>query len=451
MELVNLLSEALAETEFRADRGTVFSAEQLRCALTETYWGAPDRKKAMSARPEPQDAVIERLAEDLRQRLNPYVHAPTDSVGHSFRIASDAGGIVRARPDRVVEVQSKSDLSRFARGLIRAAAVIGPQSAVQALDQWAHVEPLRCKICLVLDGAHAAERLELDQGLRVYPLATSSEGFPLSMPDLDWNAVGNILGHTVLEIDAHTFPVFFQPPEGDSEFPPLETLTVLGNTKVDTFLIALSLLCNRRVDVAWSWTDYGDVAAFTTVAQTGLGPESGSTRMLGLISSGLETNITELTRFNPPPPNIFANRLWRAWELVEELQQRMDTSTRFRIAVTRWAKSASRTNSAEDRVIDLRIALESLYLDSDFGELGFRLATTGARHLGTILEERRKIRRTLSDFYGLASRVIHGTEINSVKNTDTELIRRARHVCRDGILKIVEEKHQPIWADLLLE
>ena len=63
-----------------------------------------------------------------------------------------------------------------------------------------------------------------------------------------------MLGHTVLEIDAHTSPVFFQPPGDEGQYPPLKTLTVLQGATVDTLLTALSLVSNRRVAVAYSGT-----------------------------------------------------------------------------------------------------------------------------------------------------------------------------------------------------
>ena len=160
-------------------------------------------------------------------------------------------------------------------------------------------------------------------------------------------------------------------------------------------------------------------------------------------------NITKLTDFDPPSSNLDDNGLRRAWALVDELQRRLDSDPRFRIAVRRWEQSAGDA-SREDRSIDLRIALESLYLDSDTGELGFRLATTCARHLGTSLEERRDISTTLRRFYGLASRVVHGTELGQTGKTDVKLLRNAGRLCCDGILKIVEAKDQPVWSDLLL-
>ena len=451
MELVQLLDQALAQTTFRTEDRAVLSVEDLRQALSVSYWGAPDRQRAMAARPEVPEDVADCLTVGLHQLLDEYLDTSSGRVGHSFRIAGDFGGTITVTSDRAVEIQSTSESRRLARALLRAAAVIGPESAARLLDLCAHGEPLQFKICLVLAGIYVAELLELPEGLRVYPLPISSEGMPLSMPDADWNRVSYLLGHTVLEIDAHTSPVFFQPPEDESPYPPLETLTVLPSATVPTFLTALSLVCNRRVTVASSWNDYGDAAAFANGSPTGLaGPGPETLPMLGRGSTfHVDSNITELTEFRPRSPNLDSDGLCRAWALVDELQRRLDSDPRFRIAVTRWEQSAGNA-LPEDRTIDLRIALESLYLDSNNAELGFRLATTCARHLGTNLEERRDISTALTRFYGLASRVIHGTEIDQTRNTDVELLRRARRLCCDGILKILEAKHQPKWSDLLL-
>ena len=456
MELVQLVVQALAQTSFRTEDRAIISAEEMCQTLSQSYWGAPDRELALSARPEVSDDVVDCLAAGLHQRLDAYVDASSGRIGHSFRVAGDEGGLIRATPDHAVEIQSRSHSRGLARALIRAAAVVGPEAAAGLLDGWARGEPLRFKICLVLAGLYVDQPLELAAGLRVYSLPTSSEGLPLSMPATPrphWQRVSNMLGHTVLEIDAHTCPVFFQPPREEGQYPPLETLTILQDVKVDTFLTALSLVCNRRVEVAWSWNDCGDAAAFATEHPTGLaGPGPMTLRWLGKGSTHDPTaNITEITDFNPPSPNLDANLLSRTWAFGEELQRRIDTDPRFRIAVRRWEQSTTPGASPEDRAVDLRIALESLYLNSDAGELGFRLAITGARHLGTSLEKRREIRRTLGDFYGLASRIIHGTELNQVRNSDTESVKRASRVCRDGILRIVEEKHQPNWSDLVLE
>ena len=452
MELVQLVDQALAQTTFRTENQAILSVEDLRQALCESYWGAPARKLALTARPEVPEDLVGRLTAGLQQRLDAYVDASSGRVGHSFRVAGNDGGSVGGTADYAVEIQSRSHLRGLARALLRAAAVVGSISAARLVDGWAHGEPLQFKICLVLTGLYVAQPLELAAGLRVYPLPISSEGLPLSMPDADENRVRNMLGRSVLEIDAQTGPVFFQPPGDDGSYQVLETRTVLQSVTLLSFLTALSLESNQRVAVVWSWVDYGDAAAFAAENPSPWGgPGAMRLQMLGRGSShAMTTNITQLFEFDPPSPNLDINCLSRAWELVEELQRRMDSDSRFSIAVRRWGQSATDAVPLEDRFVDLRIALESLYLDSDSGESTFRLSLTGARHLGTSLEERRDIRRTLSQFYGLASRVIHGTELGQARNKDDELLRSAGKLCRDGILKIVETKDQPDWSDLLL-
>ena len=76
-------------------------------------------------------------------------------------------------------------------------------------------------------------------------------------------------------------------------------------------------------------------------------------------------------------------------------------TSHLRIAADRWRRSKRSDGYARlvDQYIDLRLALESLYL-KDFvnehsQEMRFRLALFGAWHLGGSLDERRSIRKTL--------------------------------------------------------
>ena len=388
----------------------------------------------------------------LRGRLTPYVDLATDRLGHSFRISGEGRTSSTVTPEKVFAHQSISSLSGVARGLVRAAAFIGPAAAADLFDGWVRGEPLRFKICLVLGGAYVADDLELGASLRLYPLPTSSEELPPNMPDIDHSRVGALLGHPLLEIDASIHPVFFPPPTADEPFPELESVTILGPASIDLFLMALSLVCGQKVGIAWAWNDFGTARLFDTNRATSLmGSGAVLTRRLGLahVYSPV-TNSTTIYGFDAPSPDLFASRLWRAWELLPYLQDRYSQDPRFQIAVTRWHQSSSASTPLVDRVVDLRIALESLFLDSNSGELGFRLATTAARYLGTGLVERRAIRKTVSDFYGLASRVIHGTDLNFAQGSDADLVSRAGRLCRDGILKVLEERCQPVWSDLLL-
>lgn len=451
-ELAALLDEALRATTFRTAGGKGYSAEEFRDELSPPLKRVPETWEVLSANPVVSDSWVGSVADHLRDRLSEYIDVSTDRIGHSFAVDSATSRRFTVTPDYAVEIQASSSLAGLVRGLIRAAAVLGPDRAAQLLGLWADGKPRHYRILVVLAGVHVAEDIELNQGLRVYRLPISSDSLPISLPKMmRLDSVARILGHTVLEVKASTSPALFAPPQSNDEYTcvHLHTSTALGGVSLNTFFLALSLVCNRQVGLAWSWNDFGDAGAFDTGERSSLVGPGMSTELLGKGQTHhLSTKITELRSYEPPAPNLCEKGLRRAWDLRGELQRRIDADQRFRTAVTRWAKAASPGVLDPDRVIDLRIALESLYISSSEGELGFRLSITGARHLETSLVERRAIRKTLIDFYRVASQVIHGAPLKKGKHVS--LIDRATKLCRDGILKIVEERNQPDWTDFLL-
>ena len=449
-ELSELLAQVLPDATFRTSRGNEYSPDGLRDALALNDKRVPDTWDVMSARAEVDDDRVSRLTDHLRHRLRKFIDSDTDRIGHSFRVAGDSVSVVRTPPDQTEVIWSSSTLPDFARGLVRAAAVLGPDRASRLVDLWADGEPHHYKLWVVLADLYVDQDIELDQGLRIRRLPVSSGQLPVSMPDMDWNRVGRILGHAALVLDASTQPAIFAPSHGGGERSDLQSLTALGEVRFDTFLLALSLVCNQQIEMAWRWNDYGEAGCFSTGQRSSLG---GPGRALNQLSAGMNfepsSGVTKLTSHKAPPANLYKEGLQRAWAMGEELQQRMDSEERFRIAVTRWAKAASPGVWSPDRVIDLRIALEALYLDSEHGELRFRLSMTGARHLADSLDCRKAVQKTLSKFYDLASRVIHGTATE--KKGDLALVDKASRLCRDGILKIVEQRNRPKWIDVLLE
>ena len=104
-----------------------------------------------------------------------------------------------------------------------------------------------------------------------------------------------------------------------------------------------------------------------------------------------------------------------------------------------------------DKFIELRIALEALYLQGKGtrGEMGFRLANYGAWHLGADFAERRKYRTLLSRVYREASGAVHTAEVADTE-ANRELLSEAQDLCRMGILKRLDEGKAPDWDELIL-
>ena len=125
----------------------------------------------------------------------------------------------------------------------------------------------------------------------------------------------------------------------------------------------------------------------------------------------------------------------------------------IRTAISRWRKSKDRRQSLGDCFIDLRIALESLYL-RDFlneysQEMRFRLSLFGAWHLGSNLGDRKRIRKRLREAYDVASGSVH-SGVLAYTPENRALLSDAQGLCRRGILRILREGPPHDWGELIL-
>ena len=447
-KLVALLDQMLRGTAFQTSERTIYSVEEFREEFDRASGSTSRTLELLSGSFTVSNVTP--LVEHLRCVLSEFIDADTGRIGHSFHVVGDVSRRTTLTSQLGEKMNRYSSMSDFAKGLIHAAAVLGSNRVAELIELWAGGKPREYKILVVLTGVHIDDSIELAQGPRMCRLPTSSDLLPVSIPDTNMrsDALANMLGLTLLEIDAATHPAFFMPlNRGDVETP-MHTQTVLGECSPDTFFLALSLLCGQRVGLGWAWSDYGEAGFFTRGMRSGL---LGSGQVSSIRTGGwsvTSTGVVELASFAPPASNLDEQGLRRAWELRNELQSRLDSDQRFQLAVTRWAKAATPGVINPDRVIDLRIALEALYLDSTEGELGFRLSLTGARHLRTDLDDRKAVRKSLADFYRLASGVIHGSHIG--RSADVTMVDTATDLCREGILKLVEQRHKPNWTDILL-
>ncbi|MDE2988917.1 MAG: hypothetical protein OXT70_12820 [Chloroflexota bacterium] len=453
-QLARMLDQALEETTFRIDGGAPCSVEEFRDALERAQRSAARTRTIRSARFSVADASP--LTAFLGNRLSQFVEPGTGWIRHSFKVDGDSSGGVTLTNQLVEAIDNRSGLDGFATGLTHAAAVLGSVRAAELIEAWAEVHPWEYKILVILSDVHVDECIELAQGLRMYTLPTSSDAVPASLPRglMRDDSMANLLGHTLLEIDAATSPALSVPSLRGDARSTFNTSTALAECLPEGFFRALSLVCGRRVGMAWSWVDYGEAGAFTRRMPSFLaGTGEGLSKLSSSWSMAQSSGVIELGNHVRPAANLSEAGLHRAWALRNELQRRYDTDQRFQIAVSRWIEAASPGVLSPDRLIDLRVALEALYLDSGTGESRFRLALTGARHLRNGMEDRREVYKSLAEFYGLASRVVHGEPLptGEKKRASTlALADQVTNLCRDGILKIVEQRKQPKWIDVLL-
>ena len=465
-ELTTLLDRIVEDTIFDAGRArtldtsrvTTFdgnpenglSPTELRDALERSSWHSEERVRAESARPVSSDRLLAKLIEKLRQLLTDYILTGTDRVRHTFPMFGCSAKHVKARNDGFTQYEYESTVPQFAVALIRCAAIVGSDRAVSMLSGWIDGEPFQYRRSALLVGVTTQQRLDLGNGIRVTPLAISSDALPTSLPKGSSIRPLDYLGRAVLSVDSTACPAIFRAGDRRSTGDDVTILSALGNAPLETLYEALSLTCNRYVHFKWSWDEYEEVSAFAGKGH-GDGRSMGSARnelSAGWSRSG-STGVVTLTDGGLQLPCLSQEVLKKAWNIHSTLDSRKRSDSMFRTAVSRWIRSTRPDLEITDHFIDLRIALEALYLDQKAGELTFRLAIRGAWHLGNDWSERSEIQNALKKFYGVASKIVHGNDLNESKG-DHEWLEKAREICRCGILKTIEQKEQPCWDELIL-
>lgn len=147
-----------------------------------------------------------------------------------------------------------------------------------------------------------------------------------------------------------------------------------------------------------------------------------------------------------------------AIRLYEVLKEKQGLGEKLQIPIDRWIRSKVPGRHV-DKIIDLGIALEALYLSdiSEPTELSFRLRLHAAWHLRENEEDRKQLMKEFRGIYDWRSSAVHKGKIpNKTKNTSyTEeevaaFIQRSQDLCRESILKILEDGEFPMWNRLIL-
>ena len=153
-------------------------------------------------------------------------------------------------------------------------------------------------------------------------------------------------------------------------------------------------------------------------------------------------------------PRLMRGRLIGAKDapLVRNIQEglcQQGVFEKLRVPIHRWRRSKAASNGV-DLAIDLRIALESLFLDEgNNAELSFRLALRAAWYLGAEGDERTKIFEAVRDAYNIGSKAVHTGE--GYDDVIPVNLAAAQDICRMSILRRIGEGGKPPdWKKVVL-
>ncbi len=321
----------------------------------------------------------------------------------------------------------------FARELIVAAVKLGAARVVELVLGWARGEPLRFRINALLNGAGIDGPLNLEVGISIARLPKSSADLSASLPFLAMGATEtDFMDGVVMSIDCELSPSLFLPEEDEvGKFSVRRgeyrlASGQLPNLSSDLFCESMSLACNGYIDWQLEWNELGDLQAFFR------SPSGSSSKYR---APGRTTRISQ-------------ESLNEAVKIQQARYGRGQVRENLELALQRWVRS-KRAGSNVDKLIELRIALEALYEIGGLNEKGFRIAMYGAWHLGKDFEQRLRFRETLRKAYDDSSRAVHGGKLKHAKK-DPDLVGAAQDICRNAILRRLEEVKRPKWEEVVL-
>ena len=457
--VMNSLSERLVETLSKTSfdlkyarngkRTTVtkrgLTASELAEVCHEQGHGIISKREYVLA----PEIIMSQLVEELRSVLGRFIDPDSDRIGHAFPIDSfdpfGSRSLHTARPDGLSDFEFVSSVENFANGLVQAAAIIGVNRAIQLLADWVRGEPVQFRTSTFVNGLTLNARLLPRKDIEIVPLPLTTTELP-RLPSHNNLSSKDYLGLTVLSLAMSASPALFRPKTGVSEATVRSHLE--KDIDIDFMCDVLSLQANCHVSQSFLWIEYEEAGPFSlgdwqTWALGGNSFERVRWKrkridhQTGVVTIELHDDVSIASLDED--------------EVMQTIKTLQGADKKLRISVDRWKRSKRPNARLEDRYIDLRIALETLYL-KDFvneysTEMRFRLPLFGAWYLGSTFEERRDIRKTLRDAYDTASGVVHSGEVSS-KSKDC--LEEAQELCRLGILKLLREGPPEDWGDLVL-
>ena len=415
--------------------------------------GGSDLHNAKHALLRCPDECVEEIRKYLSIFLKDYVAPDTDKIGYAFPSIRPgfSEGLSVGQGNGLVCESSVTALDNFAKAAIQGSALVGSEKLEELLTSWEHGEPIRYRVCAILNGITINESFTPIHGARIEALPRSTAELPNFLPNLSSVGPDEYLGRTVVAIDCEVSPALFRPSSNYRH----DGVEARMNCAADFQIICqtLSLLTDNLVEVGFYWHDYQELGnVFPSSGSTIWYPSPG--RLESQTQPGRHLNRDFVT-------GVLTLSIddWAVQELNEAIAcDTLQTLAKpnfnsVRTATSRWMKSKSSWDGLVDQFVDLRMALEALYL-RDFAneysqEMRFRLALFGAWFLGNDFQDRQRIRKTLRDAYDRASGAVHTGDVDPTPENRTLLVE-AQSLCRQGISKLLKQGFPADWGDLVL-
>ena len=371
----------------------------------------------------PTRASLRRILVEALQEftLNDRVQVPLTLVGYS--------------------VGAGFPLDDFVDKLVELSVLFSPRDAAQIFIT--SLSDLRCKFqeFALLGSLSIAEPIQVFDGVRLVPLSKSSSELPPWLPPIGISEVPitAFLGRTVLAMDRYVSPRY-QVPSLESREPGQKVFTTASGDAphfdANTFCLCLALACKTSVQPSlwWQHVHQSEIAAL----------------------HGGGGRLTAYSDRRQPGAKTISQQDVHEAKLIYEAFEGLDAVARqgLDIPLTRWIGSLG-SKSPVDQAIDLGIALEALYAADGGEEISFRLRIRAAKHLREDVDDQNAVSEQIKKVYRLRSQAVHEGQFSKKKLKvggnaieHGELLQIGQELCRQGILRVVEDGRLPDWRDM---
>ncbi len=337
-------------------------------------------------------------------------------------------------------------VDEFAGILVRATVALGIGRVADLVADWLAGRPLSYETHAIFAGVTAVGPLGIGDRVRLRPIPTDAAGFDPDLPPRVKRLFGatelsSLVYMTDVSVDRvldHVRPLY-RP--SDAEAQSSELLRASQDEFVHHTALgqALSLACDAPAVPIVNWQDYEDLLPFNS---GGLAPTLFPYRQNNEVFSSLALVYSHVY--------VIADQLALADRLIEKLTAENTSRLGLYLPITKWLNSKLSRPRFEDRLVDLRTALESLFLsDGEDGEITYRLSIRAALRLAEDDQTRRQYVKDMKSFYRLASKAVHGRHVK-IDDKHGHLLAFAQDVCRREILRRLEDGKRPNWDDVTL-
>ena len=332
-------------------------------------------------------------------------------------------------------------LDDYLSKLLDLAIVDGASTAAHQFYASVKSQSATYKQFAILSGLRLEHGIQIFEGIRLEPLPNSTSELPPVLPNVSMGFNDtDFLGKTLIAIDHSISPIFLKPSSLDTDS---FKISIASRDAADfnlrRFCQALSLICSVSVQSVLRWTHVSDNELFNIRS----GIRSGGLYDPAGLNNSMSTELTEI-------------RLREAKDLYQKmLSLSQQTLESLQVPIDRWIKSKG-SGSYVDKMIDLGIALEALYLRDAHDELRFRLSVRAAWHLGQTKEARIALIKSFRQIYGLRSKAVHTgvlpeeVTIDGERVSTGEFVGRAQDLCAESLKKVIYDGQIPDWDSLIL-